>query len=83
MEDKGGQAEVVWTCHEDRPGEEEGRGRRLMEMELPGKRKAEKKISGCSEREYGESWCKGEADWKKDTVEEYHVLWQPQIKMKD
>ena len=35
-EDEGGQAEMVWTCHE---GDQEYIGRRMMEMELPGKRK--------------------------------------------
>ena len=33
---------------------------RVMEMELPGKREAKKKISGCSEGGYRGSWCKGE-----------------------
>ena len=35
-EDEGGQAEVVWTCHEER---QEYVGRKMMEMELLGKRK--------------------------------------------
>ena len=35
-------------------------GRRVMEMEILGKRKreAQEKISGCSEGGNGESWCK-------------------------
>ena len=37
-------------------------GRRVMEMELPGKKKreAEEKISGFSKGGYGGSWCEGE-----------------------
>ena len=35
-EDEGGQAEVVWICDEERPGDV---GRRVMEIELPRKRK--------------------------------------------
>ena len=45
-EDEGGQAEVVWTCHEERPRvcrkkNDVGRnvGRKMMEMELLGKRR--------------------------------------------
>ena len=34
-ENEGGQAEVVWTCHEERPRV----CRKMMEMELLGKRK--------------------------------------------
>ena len=32
-------------------------GIKMMEMELPGKRETKEKISRCSERRYGESWC--------------------------
>ena len=46
------------------------------------KREAEEKISGCNEREYGESQCKGEGHLKQDAVEEHHMLWQPLIKGK-
>ena len=37
-------------------------GRKMMEMELPGKeeKRETKEISRCSERRYGESWCKGD-----------------------
>ena len=35
-------------------------GRRVMGMELPGKRKRGRKIFRFSKRRYGESWCKGE-----------------------
>ena len=35
-EDEEGQAEVIWTCHEDRP---EVCRKKVMEMELPEKRK--------------------------------------------
>ena len=35
-------------------------GRRVMEIELPEKREAEEKISGCSEGGYEGSWCEGD-----------------------
>ena len=35
-EDEGEQAEVIWTCHEQKPGE---RRKKMMEMELLGKKK--------------------------------------------
>ena len=38
-------------------------GRRVMEMELPGKRKRgrpKEKVFRCSEGRYEESWCKGD-----------------------
>ena len=34
--------------------------RKMMEMELPGKRETKEKICGCNKRRYGESWCKGD-----------------------
>ena len=57
-EDEGGQAEVVWTCHEERPRV----FRKTMEMELLRKRKRGRpeKIFNCSERRYRGSWCKGD-----------------------
>ena len=38
--DEGGQAEVVWTCHER---DQEYVGRKMMELELPGKRRGRRK----------------------------------------
>ena len=35
-------------------------GRKMTETELPGKREAEEKISGCKEGRYEEIWCVGE-----------------------
>ena len=35
-------------------------GRKMMEMELLGKRETKEKIFRCSERRYGESWCEGD-----------------------
>ena len=57
-ENEGGQAEVVWTCHEERPRV----CRKMMEMELLGeeKRDTKEKIFRCGERRYGKSWCKGD-----------------------
>ena len=58
-EDEGGQAEVVWPCHEERPGtcRKKGDGNAVTGKEE--KREAKEKISGCNEGRYGESWCKG------------------------
>ena len=52
-EDEGGQAEVVWTCHEERPGvcTKKGDGNGVTGKEE--KREAKKKISRCSERIWG------------------------------
>ena len=57
-------------------------GRRVTEMELPEKREAKEKISGCSDGGYRGGWCKGDGCWKQDAVEEHHALWQPLIKEK-
>ena len=56
-EDEGVQAEVVWTCHEERPGvcRKKGDGNGVIGKEK--KREAEEKISRCSEEGYGGSWC--------------------------
>ena len=37
-------------------------GRKMMEMELPERRKEgpKEKIFRCSKRRYGETWCKGD-----------------------
>ena len=59
-EDEGGQAEVVWTCHEERPRvcRKKDDGNEVTGKEE--KRETEEEISWFSERRYGESWCKGE-----------------------
>ena len=48
-EDEGGQAEVVWTCHEERPEvcKKKGDGNGVTGKEE--KRAVEEKISGCNE----------------------------------
>ena len=81
-EGKGGQAEVVWTCHEERPGvcRKKGDGNGITRKEE--KKEAEEKISGCSEGGYGGSWCEGEGHWKEDIVEEHHMPWLHLIKGK-
>ena len=52
-EDEGGQAEVAWTCHEERPRvrRKKGDGNGVTRKEE--KREAEEKIFRCSERRYG------------------------------
>ena len=56
-EDEGGKAEVVWTCHEERPRicrkKDDGNGVARKE-----KRETKKKIFRC-EGGYGGGWCKG------------------------
>ena len=51
---EGGQAEVVWTCHEEKPEvcRKKGDGNEVTGKEE--KREAEEKISGCKEGGYGE-----------------------------
>ena len=48
----------VWTCHEERPRicrkKDDGNGGTGKEK----KRETKEKIFRCSERRYGESWCK-------------------------
>ena len=57
MKMRGGQAEVVWTCHEERPRicrkKDDGNGVTGKKE----KRKTKEKIFRCSERRYGRSWC--------------------------
>ena len=59
-EDEGGQAEVVWTCHEERPRvcrkKNDGHGITGKEE----KRETKEKIFRCSEGRYGGSWCEGD-----------------------
>ena len=54
-EDEGRQAEVVWICHEERPGacKKKGDGNEVIWEKK--KREAKEKISGCSEGGYGTS----------------------------
>ena len=59
-EDEGGQAEVVWTCHEERPGVLWKKGNRNGVTGKQKKRKTKEKIFRCSERRYGGSWCEGD-----------------------
>ena len=35
-------------------------GRKMMEIELSGKRETKEKIFRCSERRYGGNWCEGD-----------------------
>ena len=60
-EDEGGQAEVIWTCHEERPGVRmkisDGNGVTGKEEN----KETKEKIFRCkNEGKYGESW------WKKE-----------------
>ena len=76
-----GQAEVVWTCHKERPGvcRNKGNGNGVTRKEE--KRKAEEKIFRCSQGRYVKSWCE-EGHLKQDALEKHHTLWQPLIKGK-
>ena len=57
-EDEGGQVQVVWTCHEERPRvcrkKDGGNGVTGKEE----KRETKEKVSRCSEKRYAGSWCK-------------------------
>ena len=58
-EDEGGQAEVVWTCHEEKQRvcrKDDGNGGTGKEE----KRETKEKLFRCSERRYGEGWCKAD-----------------------
>ena len=59
-EDEGGQAEVVWTCHEERPRvcrkKDDGNGVNRKEE----KRETKEKIFRCGKRRYEGSWCEGD-----------------------
>ena len=59
-EDEGGQAEVIWTCHEEKQRvcrkKDDENGVTGKEK----KRKIKEKIFRCSERRYGGSWCEGD-----------------------
>ena len=58
--DEGGQAEVIWICHKERPRvcrkKDDGNGVTVKEE----KRETKEKIFRCSKRRYGGSWCKGD-----------------------
>ena len=55
------EGKLKWYGHVMRR-DQEYVGRKMMEMELLGKeeKRETKEISRCSERRYGESWCKGD-----------------------
>ena len=63
--DEGGQAEVVWTCHEERPRvcrkKDDGNGVTGKEE----KRETKEKIFRCGKRRYGGSWCEGDIKDRK------------------
>ena len=67
-----------WYEHVMRSDQEYVR-RRVMEMELPVKRKR-----GRSKRRFLDVAKEnmGEGHWKQDVVEKHHTLWQPLIKVK-
>ena len=76
-EDEGGQAEVVGTCHEERPRvckkKDDGNGVTGKEE----KRETKEKIFRCSERRYGGSWCEGHGRQIQDGLEKNDELWLP------
>ena len=55
-----GQAEVIWTCHEERPRVCRKKDDRNGVTGKEEKRETKEKIFRCSERRYGESWCEGD-----------------------
>ena len=57
-EAKGGQADVVWTCHEKRPRVCRKKDDENGITEKEEKRETKEKICRCRKRRYGESWCK-------------------------
>ena len=65
---------MVWICHEEIPkvcrNKDDGNGVTGKEE----KRETKEKISRCSERRYGESWCERDA-LKQDCLEKYDTLW--------
>ena len=81
-EDEQGQAEVVWTCHEERPRicrkKDDGNGVTRKEE----KRETKEKIFRCSKRRYGEIWCKGDGCWRQDGLENDNTMWPPLIEGK-
>ena len=81
-EDEKGQAEVVWTCHEERSGVRRTKGDGNGVAGKEEKREAEEKISECSEGRYAGLWCEGEGQWRQDSLERHHTLWLPLIKEK-
>ena len=85
-EDERGHIEVVWTWHEERPGEH---GKKMIEMELSGKRKRGKpkrKFLDLVKEDMGKIGMRktdiGNRTLRLRTVEEHHMLWQPLIRGK-
>ena len=76
------QAEVVLTCHEERPRiyrkKDDGNGVTGKEE----KRKTKEKILRYSKKRYGESWCEGDGCLRQKDVENNDTLWLPLIEMK-
>ena len=72
-EDEGGQAEVVWTCHEERPGicRKKADGNGITGKEE--KRETEEKISRCSKEDMGEVGA-------KETDVENRTVWRKMIR---
>ena len=58
--EKGGQTEVVWICHEERPRVSTKKNDGNVVAGKKKKLEAKEKISGCSERGYGKTCCEGE-----------------------
>ena len=58
-EDEGGQTEVVWTCHEERPTVCRKKDDENGVTGKEEKRETKEKIFRCSERRYEGSCCKG------------------------
>ena len=57
---KSGQAEVVWTCHEERPKVCRKKNDENGVTGKEEKRETKEKIFRCSKGRYAGSWCEGD-----------------------
>ena len=80
--DEGGQAEVVWTCHEkiSRVYRKKDDGNGVTGKEK--NRETKEKIFRYSERRYKGSWCEGDGRCRQDGLEKDNMLWLPLIEGK-
>ena len=72
-EDEGGQAEVVWTCYEERPRVYRKKDNRNGVTRKEEKRETKQKIFRCSERRYGKVGA-------KETDIENRMVWRQMIR---
>ena len=80
-EDDGRQAEVIWTCHEERTVVCRKKSDGKMELLEKRKRKPKRRFLNVVKEDIGEV-DEGRRTLKKRICEEHHMLWQPLIKEK-